>query len=211
MGSRRTDNGKSTARTRRGARLAAPGWLAALVLGASLLAAAPAARADVELGHEGETGRHRLADLHDSPGAVCDIVLPGRDSLGETWIRVNPPIVFARNRTDGVDEQYVGWRATVSALNEGTGAWRIVRRSGTTRAVASDKLASYFNGQGWLAGFPLSRATYTVTVEMIWYDPHDSRRIEGRATHGIEYFSVLYRYDGEVQHGRTSSVCSAPR
>jgi hypothetical protein len=155
--------------------------------------------------------RHRLADMYDSPGAVCDIVLPGRDSLGETWLRVNPPIMFAIDRTDGVDEQQVGWRATVSALNEGTGAWRVVRRSAMTRTMATDQLASYFNGQGWLAGFPLARATYTVSVEMVWFDPGDPRQIEGRATHAIEHFSILMRHNGEVIHGRTSSVCRSPR
>jgi hypothetical protein len=186
-------------------------WLAALICGALLFAGVPAAMADIELGHDGTTGRHRLADMYDSPGAVCDIVLPGRDSLGETWLRVNPPIMFAVNRTDGVDEQPVGWRATVSALNEGTGAWRVVRRSAMARTMATDKLASYFNGQGWLAAFPLGRATYSVSVEMVWFDPGDPHRIEGRATHAIEHFSVLLRHNGEVIHGRTSSVCRSPR
>ncbi|HLL50832.1 MAG TPA: hypothetical protein VK356_09210 [Thermomicrobiales bacterium] len=186
-------------------------WLAALTLGASLLGNVPVALADTELGHEGQTGRHRLADIHDSPGAVCDIVLPGRDSLGETWLRVNPPIMFARNRTDDTDQQFVGWRAAVSALDEETGNWRVVRRSETPRALASDQLASYFDGQGWLAKFPLSRATYSVSVEMIWYDPHDPHRIEGRATHEIEYFMVVLRHNGETSRGRTSSVCRAPR
>jgi hypothetical protein len=207
-------NGKCTVsietKTRRG-RLAAAVWLAALVCGALLFSGVPVALADIELGHEGLTGRHRLADLYDSPGAVCDIVLPGRDSLGETWLRVNPPIMFAINRTDGVDEQQVGWRATVSALNEGTGAWRVVRRSAMTRTMATDKLASYFNGQGWLAGFPLARATYSVSVEMVWFDPEDPRQVEGRATHVIEHFSVVLRYNGETKHGRTSSLCRSPR
>ena len=112
-------------------------WLAALVCGALLFAGVPVAQADFELGHEGLIGRHRLADMYDSPGAVCGIVLPGRDSLGETWLRVNPPIMFAINRTEAVDEQQVGWRATVSALNEGTGVWRVVRHSAMTRTVAN--------------------------------------------------------------------------
>ena len=34
------------------------------------------------------------------------IVRDGR----ETWLRVNPPVMFARNRTTGVDEQMVGHR-----------------------------------------------------------------------------------------------------
>ena len=185
--------------------------LPALLLGALLLTYAPATLADIELGHEGVVGRHRLADMYDSPGAVCDIVLPGRDSLGETWLRVNPPVMFARNRTTAIDEQMVGWNATVSALNEETGAWRIVRRSETARELASDDLASYFNGQGWLAEFPVSRATFSVSVEMIWYDPEDAHRVEGRATHAIEHFTILMRHNGEVMHGRTSSVCRAPR
>ena len=207
-------NGKCTVSmettTRRRGRLAAT-WLAPLVMAASLFAGASVARADIELGHDGLTGRHLLADMYDSPGAVCDIVLPGHDSLGETWLRVNPPIMFAVNRTEGVDEQQIGWRATVSALNEGTGAWRVVRRSAMTRTMASDELASYFNGQGWLAGFPLARATYSVTVEMVWFDPEDSRQIEGRATHAIEHFSILMRHNGETMHGRTSSVCRSQR
>src|SRR5690606_27071203 len=148
---------------------------------------------DVELGHTGQTGRHRLADMYDSPGAVCDIVLPGRESLGETWLRVNPPVMFARDRTSGRDEQQVGWRATVSALNARTGAWQVVRHSPTTRATASDDLASYFNGQGWLAGFPLTRATYSVTVEMLWYDPADPSQVEGTALHEVEHFAVFLR------------------
>ncbi|HEX5992096.1 MAG TPA: hypothetical protein VFY70_05965 [Thermomicrobiales bacterium] len=191
-------------------RLAAEAWLAMFVCGVLLFAGVPIAQADFELGHEGLTGRHRLADMYDSPGAVCDIVLPGNDSLGETWLRVNPPIMFAINRTDAVDEQQVGWRATVSALNEATGVWRVVRRSGMTRTMATDKLASYFNGQGWLAGFPLARATYSVTVEMVWYDPDDPRQIEGRATHEVEYFSIVLRHNGETMRGHTSSVCGSP-
>lgn len=173
--------------------------------------AAPMARADVELGHTGMTGRHRLADMYDSPGAVCDIVLPGRGSLGETWLRVNPPVMFARDRAAGVDEQAVGWRASVSILNERTGDWRVIRRSATMRATATDQLASYFNGQGWLAGFPLSRAAYRATVEMLWYDPENSRHIEGRALHSVEHYSLVFRRDGETLTGRTGSVCQALR
>jgi hypothetical protein len=213
-GHSRTMNGKRTCtvsvggRARRRWELPALFWLAAL---SSLLDNRLIALADIELGHEGQVGRHRLADIYDSPGAVCDIVLPGRDSLGETWLRVNPPIMFARNRTAGTDEQYVSWRANVSALNEETGVWRVVRRSGMPRDLANDQLASYFDGEGWLAEFPLSRATYSVSVEMIWYDPHSPDRVEGRATHEIEHFTLVFRHDGETRHGRTSSVCRAPR
>jgi len=191
-------------------RLAGRARLAALVCGTLLFGSTPVALADFELGHEGLTGRHRLADMYDAPGAICDIVLAGRDSLGETWLRVNPPIMFAINRTDAVDKQQIGWRAAVSVLNEDTGVWHAVRRSAMRRTVATDELASYFNGQGWLARFPLARATYSVTVEMVWYDPVDPHRVEGHATHAIEHFSIMLRYNGESIHGRTSSVCRSP-
>src|SRR4051812_28943957 len=88
-------------------RLAAGEWLAALVCGSPLVAGVPVTQADFEQGHEGLTGRHRLADINDSSGAVGDIVLPGHDSLGETWLRVNPPIKFAIDLTETVDEQQV--------------------------------------------------------------------------------------------------------
>jgi hypothetical protein len=186
-------------------------WLAALVFGASLCGIVPVALADTELGHNGLTGRHRLADLYESPGAICDIVLPGHDSLGETWIRVNPPIMFAINRTDGVDEQPIGWRATVSTLNERTGVWRVVRRGAMTRTMATDQLASYFNGRDWLAGLPLTHATYSVSVEMVWYAPDDPSRIEGRATHAVEHFSILLRHNGQTIQDHMSGDCRSPR
>ena len=138
MNERCKRNPKSKACQRRGfatlpRSVASVFWLAIVVLGASLLSAVPVARADVKLGQSGLTGRHRLADMYDSPGAVCDVVLPGSDSLGETWLRVNPPVMFARDRTPSLDEQYVGWQATVSAMIEGRGAWGIVRRSEVMR------------------------------------------------------------------------------
>lgn len=186
-------------------------WCGVALMVASATAMPPAALADSEMGHTGLTGRHRLADMYDSPGAVCDLVRPGADSLGETWLRVNPPIMFARDRTPEVDQQWVGWRAVVSALDERTETWHEVRRSDVTRDLARDNLASYFDGQGWLAEFPLSRATYGVVVEMIWYDPFDPDRVEGRAEHGVEFFMVVLRHNGEATTGRTSPVCRLPR
>jgi hypothetical protein len=165
----------------------------------------------MELGQEGLVGRHRLVDMHDSAGASCDIVLPSRDSLGETSLYVNTPVMFARNRTPAVDEQMVGWQATASVLDETTGAWHVVSQSELARELASDDLASYFHGQGWLAEFPVSRATYTVTVEMFWYDPADPTRIEGKATHAIENYSIQLHYNGEATYLRTASVCHSPR
>jgi hypothetical protein len=119
--------------------------------------------------------------------------------------------MFARDRTSGLDEQPVAWRATISARDERTGAWRVVRQSDAARAVASDDLATYFNGDGWLTGFPLGRATYTATVEMLWYDPAATDRVEGNASHAVEHYMVVLRYGNDVSNGKTSSVCSAPR
>lgn len=187
--------------------------LAAVVMGLTLLAGSQhPAGADTELDHSGATGRHRLADIYDSPGAVCDIVLPGKDSLGETWIRVNPPIMFARDRTQDVDSQEIGWRAYVYALDPDTNERRLVRQSAIMRDTASDNLASYFSGEGWLAPFPVSRATYEAEVEMLWYAPDNPQRIEGRAVHGVEYFVMVLRHHGEAWSGRTARLeCHAPR
>lgn len=196
---------------------AASRWrtFAASALALTLLVSGPlAGHADTEIEHSGETGRHRLADIYDSPGAVCDIVLPGKDSLGETWLRVNPPIMFAHDRTAAVDYQDVGWRAFVYVVDPDTNERRLVRQGEIARDHASDNLASYFSGQGWLAEFPVyvSRATYEVEVEMLWYDPDDPSRIDGRAVHGVEYFLMVLRHQGESWSGRTAqSECHAPR
>ena len=186
-------------------------WVSGCVLILLLLGASPVTRADMELGREGLVGRHRLVDMHDSAGATCDIILPGRESLGETWLYVNAPIMFARNRTPAVDEQQVGWQATASALDESTDAWHVVRQSDVAQEMASDDLASYFHGQGWLAEFPVGRATYSVTVEMYWYDPSDPNQIEGRATYAIENYSIQLHSDGQDTYLRTASVCHSPR
>jgi hypothetical protein len=191
-------------------RLALARWVRGCALVVLVLAANPAARADMELGREGLVGRHRLVDMHDSAGATCDIILPGRESLGETWLYVNAPIIFARNRTPAIDEQLVGWQATTSARDESTDAWHVVRQSDVAREMASDDLASYFHGQGWLAEFPLGRTSYSVTVEMFWYDPSNPNQIEGRVTYAIENYSIQLHFNGQDTYLRTASVCHSP-
>jgi hypothetical protein len=186
-------------------------WLSGCALAALLMSAVPVTRADMELGREGLIGRHRLVDMHDSAGATCDIILPSRESLGETWLYVNSPIMFARNRTPSVDEQLVGWQATASALDDSTDAWHVVRQSDVAQEMASDDLASYFHGQGWLAEFPVGRATYSVTVEMFWYDPFDPNRIEGRATYAIENYSIQLHFEDQSIYLRTAPDCHSSR
>jgi len=86
-----------------------------------------------------------------------------------------------------------------------------VRQSDVARETASDDLASYFHGQGWLAEFPVGRATYSVTVEMFWYNPSDPSQIEGRATYAIENYSIQLHFEDQSIYLRTDSSCHSPR
>jgi hypothetical protein len=95
-------NGKCT--VSRGLEIRRRGRLAAGVWLAALICGAllVAGAPVAHAGQEGLTGRHRLADM------------------------------FAIGRTETVDEQQAGRRATVSALNEGTGVWHAARHSAIT-------------------------------------------------------------------------------
>ena len=173
----------------------------------ALLAAAAAA--DRELGHEGFVGRHALADIQDSPGGVCTFILPGPHSLGETLLRVNPPVLYAYDATAGEDGQRVGWRARIAAASEG-GEWRPVHEGPWRWDEATDRQATYFGGEAFFATFRHAAGHYAVTVEMAWADPTDADRIVGRAEHAVERYAIQVASRGATTQGGVGMECRLP-
>src|SRR3954469_17116805 len=119
-----------------------------LALLALTLKPSGSAMAAAELGQAGDIGGHGLTDSRESPGATCRFAPPFAWSLGETWIQVRPPVMFARDVTDGVDEQLVGWRATIQVWDHASRTWQQLRQGEIQRAVAADNRAAIFDSRG---------------------------------------------------------------
>lgn len=154
------------------------GWISAGVVGL-LLATAGIATADTELGHRGRVGRHHLRDTATHPGALC--WTPAEtDPVGRVVVR--PPVVFAIDRTAGVDRQLVGWQARLQ--RETTDGWKTVDRSALLFARATDEEAAHFERTQFRLRHP---GTYRVRVLMVWRrdaEPH----IVGAALHEVDFY-----------------------
>ncbi len=174
--------------------------LAALLCGAgSSVSRHDVARAAIELGHAGNIGTHGMTDSRESPGATCRFAPPLLWSLGQTWLQVRPPVMFARDATDRVDEQLVGWRAVVLTLDRASGAWSTVAEGQTRRAVAAENRAAPFDSRGPGTTFFLNYGTYLVTVDLFWYErmgPDEEPRLAGQAEYQIAHYAIAVRDRG---------------
>jgi hypothetical protein len=166
--------------------------------------------AEIEIGHAGNIGRHGLIDSRVSPGATCRFAPPLVWSLGETWIQVRPPVIFAYDVSDRVDEQLVGWRAVVRTLDPASGAWRIVAEGETEQAIAADNRSAIFDYSGPGTQFFLAYGAYLVTTDLFWYDrrgPGEELRLAGQAEYQIEHYAIAVRDRADTHPLGVSSGC----
>lgn len=171
------------------------------------------ARAAIELGHAGNIGAHGMTDFRDSPGATCRFAPPLAWSLGGTWLQVRPPVMFARDTTDRVDRQLVGWRAVVTAPDPATGAWLPVAEGETQRAVAAENLAAPFDGRGPETEFFLGYGTYRITADLFWYErmgPNGEPRLAGQAEYQIAHYAIAVRDRGGTRPVGVDAACQLP-
>nr|MBA2556762.1 hypothetical protein [Chloroflexota bacterium] len=103
-------------------------------LALTLATGAGVASADTGLGHRGLYGRHFLADSGEFPAVHC--LYDGRNVLEA--VTVQPPLVYARDRTADLDRQRVGWRFRVERDDGTLSNWRTVLTSFVTRATGRD-------------------------------------------------------------------------
>ena len=163
-----------------------------------------------ELGHAGNTGLHGLTDTAESPGATCRFAPPLAWSLGETWIQVRPPVMFARDMTDRADEQLVGWRAVVFTWDRGSGAWKPLLEGETQRAVAAENRAARFDGRGEEAHFFLGYGAYMINAELFWYERmglDEEPRLAGQAEYQVGYYAIAVRDRGGTRPVGVSQAC----
>ena len=168
------------------------------------------ARAAIELGHAGNIGAHGLTDSRESPGATCRFAPPLLWSLGETWLQVRPPVMFARDATDRLDRQLVGWRVVVLTLDSVSGAWTTVAEGETQRAVAAENRAAPFDSRGPGTEFFLNYGAYLVTADLFWYErvgPDEQPRLAGQAGYQIGHYAIAVRDRGGTHPIGVSPGC----
>jgi hypothetical protein len=186
---------------------------------AVLLAAGPVF-ADIELGHRGHVGWHKLIDTEERAGASCIyktlIEEPSGDSELTTywegrlkWVAVRPPKVRAI-----LGRQTVGWRFIVQRARPGTptvdsAAWKTTYRSPIQKARATDEQPAAFTSMGVAIRVPESSRTennhiYRVIVKMFWFRSDGS--VQGSARHLVSWYGLVIR--GSTQRTWTPS-CDA--
>lgn len=156
-----------------------------------LLAAVPlSATADTSLQEHGWTGDHWLVDTQASPGAWCGYVWDDEYPL-LYLVRVEPPVVFARDRTATRDHQRVSWRVVLTAYLAGEGTsvvavspYRLATAWDDTPAALSRIIVRYpFPG---FETDPMIRAW----VDIRWHAPGDPSHIKGWSRHRVDTYQV---------------------
>jgi hypothetical protein len=171
------------------------------------------AQAAYELGRAGNTGLHGLTDTAESPGATCRFALPLSWSLGETWIQVRPPVMFARDTTERIDEQLVGWRAVISVWDPASGAFKPLVLGQTQRALAAENRAARFDSRGEETQFHVGYGSYIVLAELFWYErlgANEQPRLAGQVTYQIGYYAIAVRDRAGTRPVDVNQRCQLP-
>jgi hypothetical protein len=172
-------------------------WLLILLAFLAITPTLPgSAVAAFRLGDAGNIGGHGLTDSRESPGATCRFAPPLDWSLGETWIQVRPPVMFARDVSEGVDEQRVGWRATILAWDRASQSWQEITQGAIQYALAADNRAATFDSRGPETTFFLGYGGYQVTMQLFWYEgrsPAGEPRLAGQAEYQLQHYALAVR------------------
>ena len=167
----------------------------ALTLAVLFITGANQASADTSLVENGLTGMHWLRDT--------SVLIRGAECFktGQllTHMAVRPPVMYAINKTHGVDSQRVAWR--VLLVRADTGA--VVKVAPYQSVTASDIVPAAFSAYTFTGLSVLPKTRYFARVEMVWLTP--SNAIEGASVHRVDFYGI---YVDNVYTG-TQSACSA--
>jgi hypothetical protein len=147
-----------------------------------------AAAADTPLGHSGRFGAHFLTDTEEYPGARCRFET-GTETRALVGIRVRPPVIYARDRSDGRDEQVVGWRILVQRLDthQADPTWEPFATTSVRYATAyDDQAASFAMREVRIDHVGGADVRYRVRVGMRWLAP-GTPSVTGTARHGVDH------------------------
>lgn len=135
-------------------------------------------------GHSGNYGVHTLIDNGEYPGTTCVYYNTQSNDFLRSMV-VRPPIVYAVDRTSGVDTQTVGWKYTIQYTSDNT-TWHPLATSTLVKATATDHTNARFGSRTYdFAPFP--PYAYRVVVHILWFYPTSSVK-NGSAAHLVGYY-----------------------
>jgi len=173
--------------------------LMTLVVALATASWAPA-HADTPLWHWGGRGHHAVTDTLHHPGARCQYD-PATRAL--TAIRVRPPVVEARNLTDGPDLQSVGARVWLERRVDADDPWVRVVSSPLQSGIATDATSPFHST---ITMTPQGPGDYRVFWTFSWYA--SSGELTGRALHRIDEYLLRV---GSVTTAHATGSCPADR
>jgi hypothetical protein len=108
-------------------------------------------------------------------------------------IRVRFPVMYARDRTSGVDKQVVGYRIVIQSSDvSADGPWTTLAGSASPISTVrtSDQHIAHLPSKSYTfaPGVAENRVFWRALVRMYWYKPGSSTVVEGRADHAPRYF-----------------------
>jgi hypothetical protein len=169
----------------------------AVVLAAAIvLAPTAAALADTSLEESGRVGPHAVLDTRVFPGVTCDY----DDGTDLVRLRVRAPTVFARDRTEGRDQQWVGWRLHLRFRPDG-GTWSTIKSTTVVKVRAWEDTPAALRTRSVTTPGPAGSGSYRIYVRMIWYQPGSSTAVQGFSLHRVE------RYTYALVEGAPISYC----
>jgi hypothetical protein len=166
----------------------------AVFVGLALVIVAPGvASADTVVSSYARHGDNSLSDTSDSPGATCKYQQGFGNDLRS--IKVQPPKVYARDRSGGVDTQNVAWRVVIQRQDPApNGAWSTVYRGDPVSGTATAATPAAFSEQ--TIPYEITNddpAPYRVLVKIIWHRFDGSGRM-GTVTRRVDF----YRYEDQM-------------
>jgi hypothetical protein len=153
-----------------------------VAMGLSITGAVPTS-ADTSMTQSGLFGVHFLADSREYAGVSCTY----NSANVIHSVRVRDPFIFARNRTTGVDTQWVSWYFRVQAQTPGARSWTTVATSAVQKRTASDAQVADF-GPMTKAFAGTAAKQYRVLVVVRWFGAGGTTEV-GRAIHREDWYS----------------------
>jgi hypothetical protein len=149
-----------------------------------------------QLKHYGKVG---ISSVHEDDGNVQCNYGVADDFLQS--INVDPPDIYARDRTAGVDQQQVGWQIIVRRKLDSQSKFHTVLKSTIAKTTTSDDTPAPFKARQ-VTPFVPDNSRFVIIIKSFWFRPDGS--VAGWAKARVE----RYTEDDTVHHYWPVDYCN---